>query len=261
MTLEMEIWQVLLNDISSFAEIADLLEIGERIWQRGWAEANAGNVSIRLPDDLISKNISIFNRILGSGSYDLNQTADRYYWILVSATGSRYREFNKKGFDNFVLAAISLETLSSSDSDQVVYFPDTRKPTSEWPVHSILHNMMRRLQPEKRIILHAHPTDWIVLSNTDKYRTGRVKLEKMIRSNLPEIDIYLPQGIDLLAFSPPGSEELAQKTLESAYQNCVIIWERHGVVVIADKINTAFDYLEIISKGASVLLKINNLKL
>lgn len=237
--LEAEIWKVLLNDIVFGPELQNLLEIGELIWQRGWAEANAGNVSLSISNETVQSLAKV------TGNIDPS-----HQWFLVSAKGSRYREFKKLGFSNFVLAGCDPE----ENDIKSVFIPETRKPTSEWATHLSIQNWLQTHRAKDKIVLHAHPEDWIIISNLPEYKINKSLLAKEITECLPEIDFYFPGGLILLPYATPGSEGLAEITTAALKDSSVIIWEKHGIVVTAENVNLAFDYLEIMAKAAKVYL-------
>jgi rhamnulose-1-phosphate aldolase len=233
-----------------------LLDIGEMLWNKGWSEANAGNVSVRLPEDLIKEHESLFTSLFPISKAAIFSKAADYAWYLVSATGSRYRDFRKSLFESFVIVGIvKSEVYDNSFSDEVV-FPCHRKPTSEWATHSMIQQWLMLNRPKDRVILHAHPTDWIVIGSLPEYRDDKNGLAKRIRSGLPELDIYFPGGFALLPYAAPGSLELANQTLPAMVGSNVVIWERHGILVTAECVDIAFDYLEIVSKAAEVYLEV-----
>ncbi len=244
---ELEIWSVLLANPTFGNEIQNLLDIGELIWLRGWAEANAGNVSIRLPESITESLIQL-----------LHCNVKNYVWFLVSSTGSRYREFNKLGLQNFNLIGLDKADFKSGISNKQIIFPEYRKPTSEWVTHLSVHEWLYQNRDNDTIVLHAHPTDWITISNCRKYKDSKPELIKEIRESLPELNIYFPQGITLLPFAVPGSDELAELTVKGLNQSKIVIWEKHGILITAKDVNCAFDYLEIVSKAASVYLAHGN---
>lgn len=248
--IENDIWQALSEHKTFGTEIVNLLDIGERLWHKGWAEANAGNVSVRLPEDLVEVHESLLTSLL-----PISKAAD-YAWYLVSAIGSRYRDFRKSLFKNFVLVGIVKSEADNNSFSEEVVFPSHRKPTSEWATHSMIQQWLLLNRPQERVILHTHPTDWIVVSSLPEYREDKNGLVKSIRSVLPELDVYFPGGIALLPYATPGSWELANQTLPAMVGSNVVIWEKHGILVTAECVNIAFDYLEIVSKAAEVYLKV-----
>ena len=248
--LELALWDALIADEAFGEELHNLVEIGSLIWQRGWAEANAGNVSIRIADCL-PKTIKVIKEVFN----DCTRYAPdfgNYTWFLVSATGSRYREFPRLGFLNFVLIGIN-----QTNQTQII-FPTDRKPTSEWVTHLAVHNKLLNSPDNNKVILHTHPTDWIVLCNSLKYIEAPEQTLSELFTYLPELGIYLPDGITRVPLTAPGSAELAVLTLEALEKSKVILWEKHGLFVTAESINRAFDYMEIVSKAATVYLATRN---
>ncbi len=255
--LDNRIWNLLLSDDSIAQELSDLVEIGGLIWQRGWAEANAGNVSIRMPDSFSKTTLlRIQEECPDIFSFKYN-VSDHYTWFLVSASGSRYREFIKSGFANFVLIGIETNLLIKDEQLKTQIIPANRRPTSEWITHLALHKCLSKERPKERVLLHAHPTDWIVLSSNSEYSNGSIGLMNELYSCLPELNIYFPNGIAFTEFSIPGSAQLADLSVTAIQHTNVIIWEKHGVIISAESVLKAFDYLEVISKAAAVYLRTN----
>jgi pyruvate kinase len=286
--LAVDLWQNLSLDAAHAEQISELKTVGRLIWERGWAEANAGNVSYRICASSSYQTMLSLSRIgkLLLGKTDLEVEA--YDWFLVSATGSRYREIADKQFGNFVLimqphleqgstnrnrgGAPSSSCLPDSVSPSPLTvqsgsplplnappafftFPSKRKPTSEWVTHQAVHAWLQENRKAHLVILHAHPTDWITLSSLPEYRDDKAGLAARLCEVLPELKIYFPQGFALTPYQFPGSDALAQVTLNALSDYNVIIWEGHGVFVTAESVNQAFDFLEIIAKAASVYLQ------
>lgn len=255
--IETRIWNILCEDTEFGPELLNLLDIGELIWQRGWAEANAGNVSLRITDILVDEIVPLIhdNSVKVSSPKSRLDLTD-YNWFLVSAAGSRYREFKKLGFQNFVLIASSQFQIKEQLHEKLITFPLYRKPTSECATHIVVQNWLHNHRPQDKVVLHAHPTDWIILSNLAEYGTDKQKLINDITKCLPEVNIYFPEGFVLLPYTKPGSDELAWVTEAALSDTNIVIWEKHGILVTAENVNAAFDYLEIMSKAAKVYLNL-----
>jgi rhamnulose-1-phosphate aldolase len=213
-----------------------------------------------LPEDLVNEYESLFTSLLHLSNANNYDKATDLAWFLVSATGTRYRDFRKILFKNFILVGAKKSEADDNSLSGEVVFPSQRKPTSEWAAHSVIQKWLMLNRPKDKVILHAHPTDWIVISSLPEYQEDKNELMKSIRSNLPELDIYFPGGIALLPYTAPGSLALANQTLSAIVGSNVIIWEKHGILVTAECVDIAFDYLEIVSKAAEVYLKVRNQK-
>ncbi|MDP2172443.1 MAG: class II aldolase/adducin family protein [Candidatus Cloacimonadaceae bacterium] len=224
-----EFLRLIQTESNRFREIlATLADIGARIWQRGWAEANAGNVSINVTD-------TIPPRLRGGKE-----------WFLVSQSGSRYRQLTPDPIPHLVLISIG------SDGENV--HPTNKKPTSEWACHRGLLLHFLASAREDKVILHAHPADIIALSQMPVYET-EAELNRALIGVLPEMQLYLTDGIALTHTQAPGSQALADCSLSALGKRKALIWQKHGILCIGKTLDEAFDYLEIVAKAAAIYLK------
>lgn len=201
--------------------------IGSLIWTRGWAEANAGNISIRV-DDLIPA-----------------RHRKNFHWYLVSRSGSRYRQIADDPLHDLVLVA--------DDGSRWEAISGTGKPTSEWESHLALQRWALANDKPEKVVLHTHPEPIVTLGNLDIY-ADEAGLNRTLAVLLPELPIYLPEGIACCPLFPPGSSELAKGTMDCVPRSRVIIWQKHGILCRGTDLDTAFDLMEIVAKAASVYL-------
>ncbi len=225
------------NNVLPFRNlIMRLSKIAKVIHQQGWAEANAGNISIR-----ISALLMPFIRTNGwENSYPYQD------WFLVSRTGSRFRDMIDEPENCLLIIGID---------DIEHYFPEDAKSTSEWLCHRKLQEINKNTNLS--CILHTHPTEVIALSNTSFFIDNKQypqRLNESFFEALPEIQLFLPQGIAVADYAPPGTLELAEKSCESIQNKQALIWEKHGLIVLAENPDTALDLTEVINKAAKLLL-------
>lgn len=204
--------------------LAKLAGIGTCIWQRGWAEANAGNVSIRLTD--------------------YGQDDDPVLF-LVSKTGSRYRQFGSNTMDNFVLIEVT--------GDQYRCLDPKTKPTSEWNAHLNLHQHFKKLGLDRRVVLHSHPDEVICLSH-QAFIEDKDVLYQELATSLAELPLFLDTGIHVCSLYPPGSEALALASVSGLQHEKALIWSKHGLLTFGATLDEAFDYMEVVVKAAKILL-------
>lgn len=216
-----------------FDELIDKIsEIAALIHSYGWAEANAGNLSVDVSD--------------------LLQASDpaqvRYY--LVSRAGSRYRQTALKPRDNLLLIR------TEAEHDRC--FPAYAKATSEW----VSHRCLQLHNPRFNVILHTHPAEIIALA-AEKISATPELLNDHFARILPEISLYLPQGIALCPPLPPGSLELCQASLKALQDQSALIWNGHGLLTFAEDLDQALDLQEIVVKAAKIhfLIKVGVLKI
>lgn len=198
-----------------------IAEVAAHIHTYGWAEANAGNLSIEV-SDIVNKQI---------------QTQER--WFIVSRTGSRYRQTAVCPSDKLLLI--------SCCKDGDIFFPQSAKPTSEW----ISHRSLQMAHPRFSVILHTHPAEIIALSSLPIIHQPQ-EFNQMMISLLPELPLYLPEGIAICPYQPPGSLQLCQHSQKVLTDQKALIWTGHGLLTFAQDLDEALDYMEIIVKAARI---------
>ncbi len=248
---ENQIFSILQDNSALQSELESLFEIGERIWQRGWAEANAGNVSLRINHFLSEEEKSALCK-------QTNPEADSVFaecgFYLVSASGSRFRQFKATRLANFVLLCCPEQDGAASQASGAQY-PQQRIPTSEWITHRAVQHWLLANRPQEKVVLHSHLTSWLVISRITEYDTDREKLSGEIANALQELKLFFPSGIRLCGYAQPGSAALAELTLKALPATSAVIWQSHGTLVTAGNCDEAFDRLEVLEKAADLFLK------
>lgn len=213
------------------SELAQLADISARIWMRGWAEANAGNVSLRITRKLIDGG--------------LTDPLDDYEYYLVSKSGSRYRQMESDPLSKMLLIRVR-----GNSQEQ---YPPSGKASSELQSHLKLQDKFIRESPETVFILHSHPLEVIALSQVLVGKSFSMELSRV----LPELKLYLPQGIAYCPQANPGSLELAELSCKNLTDEKALVWQAHGLLCFGSDPDEAFDYMEIICKAAALYLLMN----
>jgi len=220
------------NIITHFPELRALLnriaKVASVLHHQGWAEANAGNISLRLGDAIKPKLTE-----LGIDCKDSSL-------FLVSRSGSRYRDLADCPADGLMLIVV--------EQEEHRYPPDA-VPTSEWACHRRIH--ATDAKGKYPCILHAHPTELIALSQSAAY-TDSASFSAYLASLLPELPLYLPEGIAITNYAKPGSKELAAISADSIGDKKALIWQGHGIICRGKNPDEALDYMEIVNKAAKL---------
>jgi rhamnulose-1-phosphate aldolase len=226
--------------------LENMAEIAGLISERGWAERNAGNVSVDVTDD--------FRHRKGRLESAKFQTAKKYpelagRYFLVTATGSRFRDIANKPKEHVFLARIADEL----DGYHIVGERDksTCAPTSEFPSHLGIHAHLRRTDPGKKTVLHTHPDCLLALTHMRQYLAGEA-LNHLLWSMHPEMKIVMPDGVGVVPYGFPGSEALAEATVKVLAKHRMVLWEKHGCVAVGRDVFDAFDLIDTANKSASI---------
>ncbi len=200
------------------------------LWQKGWAEAGAGNISVRSHGRIRNA----FNHLPVKIMPGLS--------MYITASGSRFRNIAENDVGYFWVGA---------DGETFGFDLENAKPSSEMIAHLLIHEALEKT--DEKCIVHVHTTNVIALSMIEQ---NEQKINEML-SRIPEIPVFVPGGFGLVPFLPPGSTELATASVEMVKSGRkALIWPRHGLVAAAKDLETAIDIVEATEKSAEIALKI-----
>ncbi len=212
--------------------IDDIAEVAQWLWSRGWAEQNAGNISVDV-SDLV------------------DPLASARPCLLVTVAGSRMRDIKKAPDKNLML----IRRAKNGRGYIVLWGGQGGKgPTSELNSHLAVHDLMRRRNMNQKVFLHTHPTHLIALSHIKKYARSGKALNDLLASVHPEVVISMPEGAGLAPYCRPGSRGLSAATIAQLGHHRVVVWEKHGCAAIGDDVYQAFDLIDLANKAAGIYL-------
>ncbi len=228
--------------------IEDITEVAGMLWQKGWAERNAGNLSYNISH--------LFEEELPNTDFEPFQPLNTVYphladaMLLVSATGSRMRDLAKNPYGNICIINLDNE----GRRYRHMRIPDTGnllQPTSEFPAHLAIHEMLKTAGRTEKVIVHTHPDNLLSLSHIPDF-CDEETLNNMLWSMQPETLVFVSEGIGFVPYMMTGSEALARATIDKLENHRVIMWEKHGCLAVGNTANEAFDLLDVLDKSASL---------
>ena len=176
--------------------------------------------------------------------------------FLVTATGARLRDVARHPEEYVVLAR-----MTADGSSYEILLPPGTDPgtltTSEFPSHLGVHDYLRRNRPAKKAVLHTHPDHLLALTHVGRYCSSET-LSRLLWSMHPEMKIVMPDGVGDAPYCLPGSEILAQATVDVLQSHRLVLWEKHGCVAVgADVFFEAFDLIDTAEKSARIYLMVS----
>jgi rhamnulose-1-phosphate aldolase len=226
--------------------IKDIAEVAKILWELGWAESNAGNISVNVTEH-IPKDIGGLNEFpsaeIGKSYPELS--GDSFF---ITGAGARMRDLAKEPSEN----ACILRIAEKSNRYHIIWGkrPDSGfEPTSEFQCHLSIHGFLIAKKASQKVVIHAHPEELIALTHVKEYRQEG-KLNRLLWSMNPETKIIIKKGIGLVPYLIPGSDELAQATIKAIEKHDVILWEKHGCLAIGKDVLETFDQVDILNKAA-----------
>lgn len=221
------------------------------LWNRQWCERNAGNISVNLTGLIEIKESDIQGRPFVKNKLPAESSQ---MVIFISGTGERLRELVDKPSE--VACIIYID--KKAEGYYIVWGGENKpnlRPTSEFVSHLGIHIANSKSGNNLRCVLHTHPIELIAISHHPELGTNELALNKALWSMLPEIRVYVPKGISITPYTLPGSEALAQLTIEALKTRDVILWSKHGALAVGCDAIEAFDYIDVANKGALIYLK------
>jgi rhamnulose-1-phosphate aldolase len=230
--------------------LAEIIKTSRDMWFKGWAEANAGNISLRLPHESTEREAAL----APTGDWvplqeRVPEVAGDVY--LVTGTGRFLRNIELAPEKN--LGVIEIDERGSAYR-MLWGFRPLGKPTSELLPHLRVH-AARKVASENmdRAVIHTHSPNLIALSIALDLDT--VKLTRLLWEMHAECLVMFPEGVEFVPWLLPGSAELAEATAHAARARRVVVWQFHGVLAAGRSLDDAFGLIDTVEKAALIYLK------
>jgi len=224
--------------------IDDLLgmlgETGQRLSEIDASEGAAGNISV-----CMRWGIEPGSRFPRSESIELPQPVPELAGaaLLVSGSGTRLREVLRDPEAN--LGCIIVEAGGQNGRLFTSNHPGFKRVTSEFNSDLAVHyRQMLGGDSNFHALVHAQPLHLTYLSHIRRYQNETFLNRHLLRWQ-PETLLNLPEGLGIVPFCLPGSEELASRTVESMQVHRLVLWAKHGVMARSEaSVKQAEDLVE-----------------
>jgi rhamnulose-1-phosphate aldolase len=241
---------MMINDIIR-NEILKVSQVSGYLWQRGWAERNAGNISLDLTG---------LAEVDGAGVLSKRYVAHRMpakaagKLIFITGTGERLRELVDRPEKAACIIKIDAEAkgyhiVSGGEGNHMF------RPTMEFVSHLSIHLYNEKVGNGHRCVLHTHPIELIAISHHPFLGHNEEALNKAIWGMLPEARVFIPRGISIAPYEITGSEALANATIVGLMSRDVVLWSKHGALTTGRDAQEAFDFMDVANKGVLIYLK------
>jgi rhamnulose-1-phosphate aldolase len=229
------------------------------IWLKGWAEANAGNISLRLDDSLLPpKNSRRSSKWQPTGPpAQSGRRAGREFpqiagdCFLISAAGSFLKNFKLSPDEN--LGVIQID--SEGSNYRVLWgFARNGAPTSELLTHLYIHSVRKKISNGKdKAVIHAHCPALSAL--TFILPLDDARLTKLLWQMHAECILAFPEGVGFIPWQMPGSSALAEKTAEKLKNFHAVLWQFHGIIAAGPDLDKTLGLIETIEKTCEIYIK------
>jgi len=203
----------------------DIATVASELARRGWAEANAGNISVRL------------------GAWPAVST------LLVKRANVRMRDLARRPAEGLCMLRFGAGDRSYS------IIPKGARPSSELPTHVAVHDALARFRHHDRVVVHTHPTTLIAL--THLVPNPKQLVNRLLGAHT-EGPLLLKDRLTAIRFLAPGSMALGRATAYAIEHSSAVIWPMHGIVAVGSTAGAALDLIELTEKAAQIVLSIGS---
>lgn len=230
--------------------ISEIVKTSRDMWSKGWAEANAGNISLRLRPE-IAQDETTFRPRSDWVALDMKFPNLAKEHFLISGTGMYLRNIEISPVDN--VGVIELD--DSGCKYRLLWgYESGCDPTSELLAHLEAQAVRKRVtEGTDRAVIHTHSPNLTALTYALDLDTLRIS--KLLWEMHTECIIIFPEGVEFVPWMLPGSLELAEATAKGLEKRRVILWQFHGVLATGDNLDAAFGLIDTAEKAAGIYLK------
>jgi rhamnulose-1-phosphate aldolase len=230
--------------------IKEIAEIAGYLWQGGWAERNAGNISVDI-SDLFQQEIPEYSLCpFFEMEVAYPELAGKFFF--VTGTGKRMRDLARKPMKNATIILLNAKAngywILSQKAETDIFMP-----TSELPTHLGIHQMIAQRGSTEKAVLHTHATELITLTQASEFCNQDI-LNRLLWNMHPETIVFIPKGVGFVPYLLPGTTDIAVETLKALQDHDVVLWEKHGVFAIGKSVPDTFDLIDILAKSARIFL-------
>lgn len=227
--------------------ISEMADVAGYLWQKGWAERNAGNISVSLADLRPSDLPDDFQPFFISLPESFPDVAGKCF--LVTATNSRMRDLARQPMKNAIIIRI---TDDGNGYNVISHFGKTDlRPTSELATHLAVHSMIARRKRPERVVMHTHVTELAAITQLKDF-CNEERLNKMLWGMHPETRTFVNAGVGFVPYMLPGTVQAGEATVRALEDHQAAIWEKHGLFAIGGNLQETFDLADILAKSASI---------
>jgi rhamnulose-1-phosphate aldolase len=231
--------------------VFEITDTARYLWEKGWAERNAGNISVNITGLLSVQELERFNNsTIRPLPVSYSSLANQI--LIVTSAGSRMRDLAKKPWDHLCLLKMD------ASGTHFKQWPEKgREPTSELSTHLAVHDMLIRTKSTKKALVHTHATELIALTQIREFCSTEA-MNRLLWSMHPETIMFIPEGLGFLPYELPGTSGIADATAKTLEDHPVALWEKHGILGIGTTAADAFDTIDILAKSARIFFLVKS---
>ncbi|OJG47147.1 rhamnulose-1-phosphate aldolase [Enterococcus hermanniensis] len=226
--------------------VKEMVEVTSNLYRLGWDERNGGNVSYLLDEEVVQEYLDTTN-VLRTISMDFDGTALSGKYFIVTGSGKYFKNVIQDPANNLGVIRVSED---GHGVELLWGYTDGGVPTSELPAHLMSHIARLEVDPENRIVMHCHASHLLAMTFTHEL-TAKA-MTRTLWEMCTECMVVFPEGIQVLPWLIPGSNEIGQATAEKMKAARLVLWSFHGVYGAGRTMDETFGLIETAEKAAQI---------
>lgn len=246
MSKKIQLEETALENIMQFRPIQEMIEVTSNLYRLGWDERNGGNITYLVDEAEVQKYIDTTKVIRNIPmSFDGKELVGKYF--LVTGSGKYFKNVQSDPENNLGILRVAEDAHSV---DLLWGYSDGGLPTSELPAHFMSHIARLAVDPENRVVMHCHATH--LLAMTFSHEITSKAITRTLWEMCTECFVVFPEGIKVLPWLVPGSNEIGEATAKAMKDFRLVLWSFHGVYGAGRTIDETFGLIETAEKAAEV---------
>lgn len=226
--------------------VKEMVDVTSNLYRLGWDERNGGNVSYLLEEADVREYLDTAN-VLRNIPMDFDGSALKGNYFIVTGSGKYFKNVAQDPANNLGILRVAEDGQSV---DLLWGYTDGGVPTSELPAHFMSHIARLEVDPENRIVMHCHATH--LLAMTFSHEMTAKAITRTLWEMCTECMVVFPEGVQVLPWLIPGSNEIGEATAEKMKQARLVLWSFHGVYGAGRTMDETFGLIETAEKAAQV---------
>lgn len=226
--------------------VKEMVRTTANMYRLGWDERNGGNISFLLKEEEVSEflDVSQVKKTIDI-DFDCSDLSSKYF--IVTGSGKYFKNIEYDPEDSLGVIRIgkdgqSIELLWGFNNDGV--------PTSELPSHLMSHISRLEVDPENRIVMHCHASNLLAMTYT--HSLDEKEFTKKLWKMSTECIVVFPEGIGVIPWIVPGTNEIGEATASKMKENRLVIWPHHGIYGSGKDMDETFGLIETAEKAALI---------
>jgi rhamnulose-1-phosphate aldolase len=223
-----------------------MIETTSNLYRLGWDERNGGNISYLLNEEEVQTYLEI-NHVIRTVpmSFDASELAGQYF--IVTGSGKFFKNVKENPAANLGIIRI---TADGRHYEILWGFENGGVATSELPTHLMNHMVRLKTDKNHRVIMHCHATNLIAMTFTHSLKEE--DFSKTLWEMCTECIVVFPDGVGVIPWIVPGTNEIGEVTAEKMEQVRLVLWPHHGIFGAGTTMDETFGLIETAEKAAQV---------